>query len=271
MDEHQHLPDINQLSVLAATILLAYAMTPFVRLPETSLNLRLPFGIFTYQLNFSTLVSVLTALLAAVGADWLLRGHPHREGVSLWPQIILPALTAWAIGVPLSTLQVGIQWWAVFAMGGVLLVLVFLGEYIVVDFEDARHGPATIGLTALSFALYLILAITARAAALRLYLLLPVLGIPLALICLRTLYLRAGEGWNLPWTFAVVAVTAQVVIGLQYWPVSPLAYGLVLTGLAYALTNIASSFQEERTWPGMLVEPGVVLVLLWGLALFLGG
>ncbi len=135
MDEHQHLPDTNQLSILAATIMLAYALTPFVRIPETNLVLRLPFAVFVYQLSFNTIVSVLTALLAAVGADWLLRSHPHREGANLWLHVLLPALTAWAIGVPLSSLAIGPQWWAVFAMGGVLLVLVFIAEYIVVDFQ----------------------------------------------------------------------------------------------------------------------------------------
>ena len=142
MDEHLHLPDTNQLSILSATIMLAYALTPFVRLPETNLVLRLPFAVFEFTLSFNTIVSVLTALLAAVGTDWLLRSHPHREGASLWQHVLLPALTAWTIGVPLSTLTIGPQWWAVFAMGGVLLVLVFIAEYIVVDFQDsaARSG-----------------------------------------------------------------------------------------------------------------------------------
>lgn len=271
MDEHQHLPDTNQLSVLAATILLAYALTPFVRIPETNLVLRLPFGVFSFQLNFGTLVSLLTTVLAAVGADWLLRGHPHPSGGSLLPHVLLPALTAWVIGVPLSTLQMGVQWWAVFAMGGGLLVLVFIAEYIVEDLQDARQGPAAAGLTALSFALYLILAIAARAAGLRLYLLLPLLVSALALICLRTLYLRAGGGWYLGWTFGIGVVAAELLVGLQYWPVSPLAYGLIVTGLVFALTSVASALEDGRAWPALLVEPGVVMGLLWSLAIALGG
>ncbi len=266
MDEHQHLPDTNQLSILAATILLAYALTPFIRIPETELVLRLPFAVFEYKLSFNTIVSVLTALLAAAGTDWLLRSHPHLEGANLWLHLLLPALTAWTIGVPLSTLTIGLQWWAVFTMGGILLVMVFIAEYIVVDFQDARHGLATIGLTALSFALYLILAIAARTASLRLYLLLPLLMGPLALVCLRTLYLRAGSGWFVTWTFGIIAVTGQVIVGLQYLPLSPLAYGLILTGLAYALTNVAGSIQEGRSWPGLLIEPAFIMGFLWLLA-----
>jgi hypothetical protein len=271
MEEHQHLPDTNQLSVLAATILLAYALTPFVRIPETTLALRLPFGIFSLQLNFGTLVSLLTAVLAAVGTDWLLRSHPHPGQGPLLPHGLLPALTAWVIGVPLGNLQMGLQWWAVFAMGGGLLVLVFIAEYIVVDLQDARQGPAAAGLTALSFALYLILAIAARAAGLRLYLLLPLLVSALVLICLRTLYLRAGGSWHLGWTFGIGVVAAELLVGLQYWPITPLAYGLIVTGLVYALTSVASSMEDGRSWPALLVEPGIVMGLLWGLAFVMGG
>jgi hypothetical protein len=271
MEEHAHLPDTNQLSILAATILLAYALTPFVRIPEMNVVLRLPFASFTYSLNFANVVSILTAFLAAVGADWLIQSHPHRENTRTWPHLLLPALTAWTIGVPLGTLAVGLQWWGVFAMGGILLSLVFIAEYIVVDFSDSRHGPASIGLTALSFSLYLILAIAVRAAGLRLYLLLPVLGIPLALISWRTMVLRLGGRWSVSWTFGIIAVAGQVMIGFQYWPVSPLAYGLILTGLAYGLTSIANSFEENYAWPGLLLEPGLVMGLLWIVALLVGG
>jgi hypothetical protein len=271
MEEHQHLPDIGQLSVLIATILLAYALIPFIHIPEIALQTRLPFGVFSYSLSFGTIVSLLTAVLAAVGADWLMRSHPHHAGVPLWLNVLLPALTALTIGVPLGTQAVGLQWWAVFVMGGLLLAGVFLAEYIVVDFNDSRHGLATIGLTALSFALYLILAIAARAASLRLYLLLPLLVGPLALVCMRTLYLRAGGGWHFAWSIGIVIVTTEVITGLQYLPLAPLTYGLLLTGLAYALTSVASSIEDARPWPAILVEPGLVMGLLWVLAFVLRG
>ena len=271
MEEHAHLPDTNQLSILSATILLGYALTPFVRIPEMNVVLRLPFASFTYSLNFANVVSILTAFLAAVGADWLIQSHPHAENSRSWPHMILPALTAWIIGVPLGTLAIGLPWWGVFAMGGALLSLVFIAEYIVIDFADSRHGPASVGLTALSFSLYLILAIAVRAAGLRLYLLLPILVIPLTLICWRTLILRLGGQWSVSWILGIVIVTGQVMVGLQYWPVSPLAYGLILTGLAYGLTNIAGSFEENHSWPGLLVEPGLVTGLLWLVAFLTGG
>jgi hypothetical protein len=265
MDEHQNLPDLDRLSVLAATILLAYAVTPFIKLPDRSLALQLPGFLFELNLNFTALVSLLVAMLAAAGASWLMHGHPQVGEGSTFQHWLLPALTAWAIGVPLGTLALGPQWWAVFAFGGVLLMLVFVAEYIVVDINDARQAPATVGLTAVSFALYLILAITVRASGLRLYQVLPILVPTLALVSLRTLYLRLGGRWLWGWALAIALVVGQFAMGLHYWPASPLAFGLALIGPAYALTSIAGSIEEGRPWSTLWIEPGIMLVLFWGL------
>mgnify|MGYP007062995464 CR=1 len=67
MEERQHLPDVNRLSVLVSTILLAYALTPFVRLPERELALRIFGAVFNFRVNFNTSVSIMVAALAAVG------------------------------------------------------------------------------------------------------------------------------------------------------------------------------------------------------------
>jgi hypothetical protein len=271
MNEHTHLPEINQLSVLAATILLAYALTPFITIPEANLALELPFGVFSFSFNFLTIVSVLVAILAGFGMDWLLHAHPHR--VMRFPLLssLLPALTAWVIGIPLSALTYGITWWGLFAMGGVLLVLVFVAEYIVVDFSDMRFGPAAAGLSALSFGLFLILAITVRASGLRLYLALPALAVPLFLISMRTLYLRSGGHWNLPWAFCISAVVVQIALGLQYLPVSPLGYGLYLVAPAYALTQIGVMVEEGRPFRSVWLGPVIIMVILVLVAFFLGG
>lgn len=265
------LPDANRLSVLASTILLAYAVSPYINLPETELALNLPGAVFSYQLNVSTLVSLLVAMLAGVGTDWLLRGHPAVRETRTFPHWLLPALTAWVIGVTLGTIDISPQWWAVFGFGGMLLILVFVAEYIVFDLSDARHVPAIAGLTAISFALFLILAIAVRAAGLRLYLLLPALVIPFGLVSLRTLYLRLGGRWCFAWAFAIAAIVGQIATGLHYWPLKPLAYSLIILGPAYALTSAVGSIEEGRSWRNLWIEPVVMLVIMWALAWILGG
>jgi hypothetical protein len=271
MEGRMQLPDANRLSVLASTILLAYAVSPYISLPVTELTLNLPGAIFSFRLNVGTLVSILVAALAGVGTDWLLRSHPASRGQSTLQHWLLPTLTAWVIGVPLGSLGISPQWWALFGFGGMLLILVFVAEYIVVDLSDARHVPAIVGLTAVSFALYLILTIAVRAAGLRLYLLLPALVIPIALVSLRTLYLRLGGRWCFGWAFAIAVIVGQIAAGLHYWPLRPLTYGLIILGPAYALTSMVGSIEEGRSWRILWIEPVVMLLIIWILAWVLSG
>ena len=90
----RYLPDADRLSVLAATILLAYALGRFVDLPSRSLAIQLPFVYFSVQVNIRTFVTLLVAGLTAIGADWLLRDHPALRVNSTLEHWLLPALTA---------------------------------------------------------------------------------------------------------------------------------------------------------------------------------
>ena len=266
LEEHRHVPDTDRLSIVAAMVLLTYALIPFVKLPDTLFNFGIFGAIFSLKFNFSTLMSLAAALLAATGASWLLESHPHPQAGSMFNHWILPALTAWVIGVPLTSLEVGAQWWAVFTLGGVLFVLVLVAEYIVVDAADIRHGPAVMGLTAVSFALLLILMIAVKAAGIRLYLLLPAIVIPLGLVALRTLYLRLGGRWQPVWAIGIADVVGQLALGLHYLPVQPVRFGLILLGAAYALTSLAGGLAEEQPRPTAWVEPVVMLGVIWLLA-----
>ena len=38
------------------------------------------------------------------------------------PHWLLPGLTAWAIGVPLGSLDVGVAWWIAFGFGSFILL-----------------------------------------------------------------------------------------------------------------------------------------------------
>jgi hypothetical protein len=273
MEAQRYLPDRNRLSVMIATILLAYALTRFVVIPTQTLSFNLLGIILTFDVNFHTIVSVLVAVMAATGSDWILRGHPalansHQSWQSMLHHWILPALTAWMIGIPLNILSGGPIWWITMGLGGVLLVLVLISEYNVVDSADIYQPLATLGLTALSFALYLILAISLWSTGFRLYLLLPALVLAAGLVCLRTLYLRTGGRWLVVWSAVIALVVGQVATGLHYWPISPVKFGLLILAPTYALTSLAGSAEEGRTLQGMWVEPLVMLSVVVGLAIW---
>ena len=269
MLKSRYLPNPDRLSVLAATILLAYALTNFINLPEKAFTLHLPGMILVYTFNSRTLVVLIAAGLTASGTDWLLRDHPALKGGSTIEHILLPALTAWVIGIPLFQLPYGLAWWAVFAIGGTVLTLVLVAEYIVVDPEDVRHALASAGLTAVSYALFLILAIVLRSAGERLFLLLPALSLAAALVSLRTLHLRLVGRWKLLETIVIAMVVGQFAAGLQYLPLSPVAFGLGVLGPAYALTSLIGGLEEGEPPRQAVIEPLIVIVIAWGMALWL--
>jgi len=259
VEKSLNLPDTNRLSIVSGAIILLYSMIPFVDFPSQQINFNLAIVVLNFSLNFSTVISLLVAILAALGSDWLIQSHPHRESRSLIRHGFIPALTAWVIGVPLSSLSIGPEWWAVLALGGLLLVLVFVAEFIVVDPHSSLNIPASMGLTAVSFALYLTLAITVHAAALRLFLLVPALVFSLFLLILRSINLRSASGrWNYFWSIGISIFIGQFVIGLHYLPVKPLFFGLIIVAISYPLTIFASNLEE-----------GLIDRKLWGEPIFL--
>ena len=268
MDRPRYLPDANRLSVVAAMILLAYALARFIDIPGRTLAFQLPGIYISFVLNIRTAVALLVALLTATGADWLIRQHPNLGQKPTIEHWLLPSLTAWAIGLPLFQLPLGLVWWAGFALGGTLLMLVLVAEYIAVDPDDERQPITTAGLTILSFSLFLILVTSLRFAGIRLYLLVPALMLALYLVSVRTMHLRLHGRWAFIQAGIITLVVGQLAAALHYWPISPIPYGLVLLGPAYALTVFLSNLAENQSLRQALVEPGLVLIVVLGAAIW---
>jgi hypothetical protein len=270
MQEHRHLPESGKLSTVTASILLGYALLPFVQLPARQLAFNVFGVLIALRLNFYTLVSMLTAGMAASGTAWLILDHPHREPQSSLPNMILPALTAWAIGIPLGFIEVSAAWWIILGLGSLLVILVLVAEYISLDIHDSRYPLALMVLTAICYGLFLILSIAGRAAGLRLYVLLLLLPLTHFFICLRILQFRLGGKWRFEWSAVITLIVSQVMIALYYWPVSPVRFGLVLLGPAYALGSLAAALDNGQTLNDAVFEPLVMLGVIWVLALFIG-
>ncbi|HEY9077675.1 MAG TPA: hypothetical protein VIO61_14170 [Anaerolineaceae bacterium] len=272
---HRHLPDINQLSIITATILLTYSLVPLIKLPENFATRLITFQIigFVYSINLTlgNVISLLVSISAAMGMDWMIRSHPAGRNIISFPHWILPGLAAWVIGIPLNSLEMDIRWWGVFVLGGVLLVLVFTAEYIIVDPNDTRTAPAIVILTAVSFALFLIICISLRASNFRLYLVLPSLAVAVFFASLRTLFLRTNGRWCFNWAAVITILVGQISVGLHYLPISPIRFGLVLLGTAYALTSLAGSIEEGNTWRSSWLEPVIMMILFISLALIVKG
>jgi hypothetical protein len=265
----QSLPDADRLSVLAAMILLSYALARFINIPARDLELQLPGLYLAIEINVRTIVSLLVAGLMATGADWLVRQHPAARDKNTFEHWLLPALTAWVLGVPLFQLPLGPLWWAGFAVGGAVLMLVLVAEYIAVDPNDVRQPVAAAGLTAVSFALYLTLAIALRFSGTRMFLIVPALTAAAGLFSLRTLHLRLHGQWAFAQASLIALVSGQFAAALYYWPLSPVSYGLAVLGPAYALTSLIANLAEGEPLKQGLIEPALVLAVVWGTAMWM--
>ncbi len=265
---HRHLPDFNRLSILSATILLAYSLAQFIQHPGLTLSLQLPGLFISFPLNITTVSELLAAGITATGVDWLLREHPALGSHSTREHVLIPALTALVIGIPLSQLPLGLSWWGVFTLEGVILILVVVAEYIAIDAGDARYPAAAAALTAVSYSLFLILAIVLRTARVRLFLLLPGLVLAGFLVSLRTMHLRHQGEWKF-WEAGVIAlVLGQIAAGFHYWPLTPLSYGLAVLAPAYALASLIGALEDGEPLRQALIEPGAVLLVVWGAAIW---
>lgn len=247
-------------------ILLSYAITRLIDIQGQDITFQLPGFLVTFQINLQTLTALLLACLTAAGIEWIIRDHPAKVGHRTIEHWLLPALTAWVIGIPLFQLPLGTLWWAGFLLGGTMLMLVLIAEYIAVDAGDTRQPLASAGLTIVSYALFLILAVSLRFSGQRLFLILPSLVLATALVSLRTLHLRLHGQWNFIEAGVIAMVIGELAAAFHYWPLTPTAYGLVLLAPAYSLTSLIGNLKEGASLRQALLEPGIILVLIWAAA-----
>jgi len=213
-------------------------------------------------------MAVLATGLTATGMNWLLHSHPALQGNTIehW---LLPTLTAFIIGVSLNVLPFGPLWWLGLAISTGILVLVFMAEYVSVDTGAPAYALASAALTALSYALFLMLMIALRAAGTRLFLIAPAIFVAAGLVTLRTLHLRLSGRWEFPWAIGIALACTQIAAGVHYWTISPLQFGLTLLGPLYALTTLASNLSEDVPLRRAALEPGMLLALAWVAAILI--
>ena len=268
-ENRSYLPSADRIGVLIASVLLAFALTRIVQTPSFTITLELPGFYFALPLTLGTFMTILAAALTASGMDWLTRFHPALGAKTNIEHLMLPTITTFVIGAPLSLLPSGTIWWAGFAFGAVLLVIVFLADYITIDPSAPSYALARAGLTALAYALFLILTTSLRFSGMRMFVMVPAIFIVASLISLRILHMDGTDRWDFPWAIGIGIICAQISAGLHYWPLTPIQFGLALTGPLYALTMLSVSLAESIPLRRAVVGPAIVLGLAWATALFL--
>ncbi|NWF65073.1 MAG: hypothetical protein HXY38_12290 [Chloroflexi bacterium] len=269
-ENESQLPFTDRMGMLIASVLLTFALTRLFESPRLTVSISLPGFYYAIPLTLGSLMTLLAAALTAAGMDWLTREHPASEGkrYSL-EHLLLPTLTAFVMGTPLNLLADSPAWWSGFVFGALLLAAVCTAEYIAIDPATPSFSLARAGLTAVAYALFLILVTSLRFSGARMALIVPSIFIVAGLISLRILHLDGKDRWDFPWAFGIALVCAQIGAGLHYWPLSPVQFGVALTGPLYALTMLSASLAEDIPLRRAIAAPALILGMAWVIAIFL--
>jgi len=244
VEQDKYMPDSNRIGLLTSITLLALALTRIIPSPAFNFEIQLPGFLLTFPFNINTAMGLLTACLAATGMDWLVRGHPSLNRRPTFQWWFLPTLTTF-------------------------LFFVFLAEYIAVDADAPYYTTSMVGLTAISYTLFFILAVALRTSEVRLYLIIPGLFMAASLASLRILHLRLSGNWEYAWAVGIGLICIQLATGFYYWPLSPIQFGLLLIGPLYGLVSLAINLGENIPTRRAVLEPAIVTALCWGLSAFI--
>lgn len=268
-DTRPQFPSADRMGMLIASVLLTFALTRLFESPGLTLSISLPGFYYAIPLTLGSFMTLFAAALTAAGMDWVTRDHPAAGKRSNLEHLLLPTLTAFVMGTPLNLLTDSPAWWSGFILGAALLTAVCIAEYISIDPSSPSYGFARAGLTAVAYALFLVLLTSLRFSGARMILVIPSIFLVAGLISLRILHLDGEDRWDFPWAFGIGLVCAQIGAGLQYWPLSPVQFGLVLTGPLYALTMLSISLAENTPFRRAVISPAVVVGVAWVTAIFL--
>lgn len=262
-------PSPDRMGLLIAAVLLAFALTRLIETPRLNLTLQLLGVSYTFPLTLSSAMTLFASILTAAGMDWLLREHPAFAKKSTRENIMLPTLTTFVLGTALALISDSPTWWVGFLFGAILLAIVFTSEYVTINPAATVYAFARASLTALGYALFLILVTSLRYSNVRLFLLIPSVFVVASLISLRILHLDGTDRWDFSWAMGIGIICAQLGAGLHYWILSPVQFGLALTGPLYALIVLSTNLTEEIPLRNAVVNPIIILLLAWVSVAFL--
>jgi hypothetical protein len=262
-------PNRDRISIVIATILLAYALTQLVSAPGQTIPISIGGIYLPVNLNFSNIVAVAVALITASGTDWILRDHPELSGTSTIPNLLLPATTSWVIYISMNNLGNNPFRWLIFIGGGIFLLVVILAEWTVLSSDSMQRPLAQILLTALAFMLLLALLITVTSAGQRLFITLPTITLAGFALSTRVIRLRIDSSLAFPLAAASTLVTIQLAAVLHYLPIEPLSASLLIFGGLYATINFSINYENNQDLRRALFEAGAPLVILGLIAIWL--
>ncbi len=262
MPPTRHLPNLDRLSVLTAVILLAYALARALDLPTRSVGTTLFGSALGFELNGPVLMLLLVAALISAGSDTLIRSHPRLAGWTGYATVvhwIVPGAAALALGNVLNRTPDGPLWWLGLGLSAVVLIGVLVAEYTVVDRDDTAWDAAALALTAISYALALVLFALLNSLNARAVISASAAGLIAAALAMRLFALKAAPlGRAALYAALVGLITAEAVWAVSYWRVSASSAALLALVPFYLSVGVAQQQLAGRLTRRIWVEYAVV-------------
>ena len=262
MQPSRHLPSLDRLSVLTAVILLAYALARALDLPTRAVGTTLFGSAVGFELNGPVLMLLLVAALISAGSDTLIRSHPRLAGWTSYPTVvhwIVPGTTALALGNVLNRTPDGPLWWLGLGLSAVALIAVLVAEYTVVDRDDTAWDAAALALTALTYALALVLFALLHSLSARALISASAAGLIAAGLAMRLFALKAAPlGRAALYAGVVGLITAEAVWAINYWRVPASSAALLALIPFYLSVGVAQQHLAGRLSRRIWIEYAVV-------------
>lgn len=259
MSPQRAFPDRDHLSVLTALVIITYTLLRVIVLPSLRLDISIV-GIFL-EINIDTqfIMLVLSAMLTATGADWLIRTHPaYQPGIPTQKHLIIPGMAALGAGAILTGIPEGIILWLALPLSSLVLMAVLVAEYVAFDPADRRRERVVISLTGLTYILLLGILYTLQAAGLR-----AVYGVPISFLAVsaaawRLLSLTNPRKLVFPYGIGIGICAAELVWAFHYWPFAPLESALFVSIAVYAGETLIDSVLKKQLNRSRWIELAVV-------------
>ena len=267
-------PSRDQLSIITAAIILAYALGRFLELPQRVIATTLFGSALGFELSGPFLMLLFAAALISAGSEMIIRAHPLFAGQPARRTLIhwiLPGATALVMGAALDHVANSPLWWVGLGFSVVALLVVLIAEYVVVDPADPRREIAALALTTLAYLLALILFILLRRLGARAAISATLGGGVAAALTLRLSALKFAPLWRSALFAGLVGLISAFTIWLlHFWAISATGAALLTMIPFYVGGGLAQQHLLGRLTRKVWIEFGVVgalvlvLALIWG-------
>lgn len=263
-------PSRDRLSVLTATLALAYVLSRFLDLPTRLFSITLLGSDIGLELGGVQVVLLLVAALISAGADALIRSHPAYAGENTLIHWVVPGATALVLGAGLNLLPDGPAWWGGLAGSVAFLLAVLVAEYRTVDPDDVARDTVRLALSGLILGLALVLFAVLHSYGARALVSASIGGLTASALAGRLFALR-GTPWARAWVYALVVgvVCAPMIWALGYWRITPVGAALLVMVPFYVNVGVANQHFAGKLTRAVWVEYAVVGAVGLALALAL--